>query len=312
MRRVEESALTETFQHPFAIEAVGLTKRYKDVAAVEALDLLIPHGSVFGFIGPNGAGKSTTIRLLMGLTQPTKGKAAVLGAEARRGRHPTKGRVGYVPESPSVYRWMRVEEAIGFCRSFYDRWDDKLCQGLRQTFDLDGRRKVGELSKGMLAKLGLLLALSHRPELLILDEPTAGLDPLVREEFLDGILTGTRSRSQTVFFSSHTLDDVERLADTVGILSEGRLLMEGPTDRLVASTKRVRAVLGEGAEPQAPPPGTLWQQVEAPVWELTVQGFSDTTVPFLMAKNTLERVEVLDLTLEDIFKDLIKGQRTPA
>lgn len=296
----------------FAIEAEGLTKSFRGFVAVDGLTLRVPRGSVFGFLGPNGAGKSTTIRMLMGLTKPTGGRAFLLGSEVRGKSHKAKARVGYVPESPSAYRWMRVREIIGFCRSFYDSWNDQLCEDLQNLFGLDGRKKVGTLSKGMLAKLGLLLAISHEPEVLILDEPTGGLDPLIREEFLDGVLEGICRKPQTILFSSHTLGDVQRLADSVGILHEGRLLVESPVPELLDSTKRLRAILRKEEEPRIPPPGTVWQKAEAREWNLTVNGYSEATMHFLRSRNAVEGVEVFDLTLEEIFKDFIKGQRRTA
>lgn len=304
--------MTSPAQPLFAIEAEGLTKRFGDTLAVDALDLRIPHGTVFGFLGPNGAGKSTTIRMLMGLTRPSTGRAAVLGEELVGGAHASRARVGYVPELPHVYRWMRVREAIGFCRSFYGTWNDDLCRELLSIFGLGEGKVVGTLSKGSLSKLGLLLAISHEPEVLILDEPTAGLDPLVREEFLDGVLAEICRRPQTVLFSSHTLGDVQRLADTVGILHEGRMLVTGATDDLLASTKRVRAVVPSGKPFRDPPPGTIWQEFNAREWKLTVHGFTLETLAYLGAQDAVQVVEVQDLTLEEIFKDYIKGRRARA
>jgi len=305
--------MSDSAQPLFAIEAEGLTKRFGDTLAVDALDLRIPHGTVFGFLGPNGAGKSTTIRMLMGLIRPSTGRALILGTEVVGRAHASKARVGYVPESPSIYRWMRVQEAIGFCRSFYDTWNDELCTELLSLFGLGEEKVVGTLSKGSLSKLGLLLAISHEPEVLILDEPTAGLDPLVREEFLDGVLAGICRRPQTVLFSSHTLGDVQRLADAVGIIHEGRMLVTGPTDHLLASTKRVRAILPDGAPPlKPPPPGTIWQEFHSREWRLTVHGFTLDTVAYLNAQDAVQQVEVRDLTLEEIFKDYVKGWRDSA
>ena len=304
--------MTQVSEPMFAIETVGMTKRFGTCTAVDELDLRIPRGTVFGLIGPNGAGKSTTIRMLMGLSRPTCGVVRVLGEHVIDCPTTRKARIGYVPETPSVYRWMKVDEAVRFCRSFYDTWNDELCSRLKTLFELNGEKVVGSLSKGSLAKLGLLLAISPEPEVLILDEPTAGLDPLVREEFLDGVLAEICRRPQTVFLSSHTLGDVQRLADSVGILHEGRLLVSSSTDQLLASTKRLRAVLRDGASPALAPPGTIWQGSEHREWSLTVHGFSESTIEFLRRDGSVEHVEVLDLNLEEIFKDFIKGRRLSA
>ena len=294
-----------------AIETAGLTKRYGDLVAVDGLDLAIPAGSVFGFIGPNGAGKSSTLRMLMGLTRRTSGEARVLGVDVGARDPALRRRLGYVPEVPTLYRWMRVREAIGFCRTLYGRWNDELCRDLVRRFDLDPGQKIGGLSRGMSAKLSLLLAIAHEPEVLILDEPTTGLDPMAREEFLDGVLHALCEGPRTVLFSSHVLSDVQRMADNVGILFQGRLLVDSPTDELMQNTRRLRVVLEGGVAPEAaltPPSGTIWQRFERREWLLTVHGFSSGTLEDVRRRFPVERLEVEALGLEDIFKDFIRGQ----
>ena len=158
-------------------------------------------------------------------------------------------------------------------------------------------------------KLALLLAVSHEPEVLLLDEPLSGLDPLAREEFLDGVLRSLCDRGQTVLISSHMLDDVRRLADTVGILYEGRLLLQGNLDALLASTKRVSATLREGFRPSQVPEGTIWQRVQGREWTLTLRDFTPERMQGLQAIDGVEQVRVVDLGLEELFKDFIRGQR---
>ena len=223
-----------------------------------------------------------------------------------------KQRVGYVPESHHIYRWMRVEQVIGFCRSLHDSWNDDTCRQMLDLFALEPRKKVKHLSKGMVVKLSLLLAVSHEPELLVLDEPMAGLDPIAREEFLDGVLRTICERQQTVLFSTHSLDDVQRLADTVGMLYEGRLLVHRRVDELLATTKRIRATLTNDKRPDTLPAGTVWQRVNGREWLLTVDGFSPEKVDQVRTQEGVEHVEVMDLGLEDLFKDFVKGQRASA
>jgi ABC-2 type transport system ATP-binding protein len=295
----------------FAIELAGVSKRYGAVTVVNDLSLRIPRGSTFGLIGPNGAGKSTTIKMLMGMLAPTAGQIHVLGIDVAVEPARMKQKVGYVPEIQNIYRWMTVGEVIGFARSFYESWNDDLCARLLDLFALESGKKVKHLSKGMAAKLSLLVALAHEPEVVILDEPMSGLDPLVREEFLDGVLRAVCERESTVLFSSHTLDDVQRLADTVGILYEGRLLVHRGVDELLASTKRIRAVLRDGCLPKREPVGTVWQRVQRREWLLTVSDFVPDVVPALRAENCVEHVEVEDLSLEELFKDYVRGRRVP-
>ena len=281
-----------------AIETAGLTKFFGDNIAVGNLCLKIPRGCTYGLLGPNGAGKSTTIRMLMGLLVPTAGEATVLGIPVRKNPLLVKQRVGYVPEMHYIYRWMRVREAVAFCRAWYPTWNDRLCQEMLERFALDPNQKVKNLSKGTLTKLALLLAVSHEPELLLLDEPLSGLDPLAREEFLDGVLRTICDRGQTVLISSHMLDDVRRLADTVGILYEGQLMVQGDIDAMLATTKRIRATLRDGCRPTQTPDGTIWQQVEGREWTVTVRDFSLAKAEQVQAFDGVEHVEVADLGLE--------------
>ncbi len=295
-----------------AIETVGLTKRFGRETAVRDLTMRIPAGSTFGFIGPNGAGKSTTIKMLMGVLRRSAGEARVLGIDPAVDHLSVKQRVGYVPEHQFIFRWMRAGEAVSFCRSLYPKWNDKLCNELTRLFGVDLNKKVKQMSKGTVVKLSLLLAMSHEPDVLILDEPMAGLDPMVREEFLDGILQTATEHERTVLFSSHTLSDVQRMADAVGIINEGRLLVHCEVDALLNSTKRIRAVLSDGCQPERPPENMIWQRVNRREWLLSVKDFSTETVEQLRADNRLEQVEVMDMGLEDIFKDFVRGWRTSA
>lgn len=320
-----------------AIELFGLTKRFGRTLAVDNLSLNIPRGSTFGLLGPNGAGKSTTIKMLMGMLSISAGEAQVLGIDVQADPVQVKQRVGYVPETHSIYRWMRVREVLGFCKSCFSAWNDKTCREMLDLFGLDPEKKVKHLSKGMLTKLSLLLAVSHEPEVLLLDEPLSGLDPIAREEFLDGVLRTICDRGQTVLISSHMLDDVRRLADTIGILNNGRLIVQGSVDELLTSTKRIRATLrdgfrpsptfagktGTGSEPagagagkkasgEVPVPvlsGVIWQKLEGREWTITVRDFSPEKVQQVRAIDGVERADVVDLGLEELFKDTIRGQR---
>ncbi len=297
---------------PFAIDLVGATKRFGRQTAVDNLTLQIPAGRTFGFIGPNAAGKTSTIRMLMGILPMTAGRARVLGIDPATDPVQLKRIVGYVPEQHFIYRTMRVRDVLGFCRPFYPTWNDRLCADLVSRFAIDLGKKVRHLSKGTLAKLALVLALAHEPEVLILDEPMLGLDPLARDEFLDGVVRSLCDRPRTVLFSSHMLSDVQRMADMIGIIHEGRLLVSCTTDELLRETKRIRAVLRDGCTPDRLPEGTLWQRFERREWLLTVRGFSPATVEHLRGAYPVENIEVQDLGLEEIFKDYIRGRKGPA
>lgn len=290
-----------------ALAVEGLTKRYASAVAVDNLRLTVPRGKVLGLLGPNGAGKSTTLRMIMGLLRPTAGTVRVLGLDPFQTPSQVRQQIGYVPETPQIYRWMTVGEVLRFCRALYAGWNNQQAALFLDTFQLPTNRKVRQLSKGMLAKLSLVIALAHEPQLLILDEPLSGLDPLARDEFLDGVLQGICGGERTVIFSSHQLDEVNRLSDTVAVLYAGRLLTHCALDEL-RSAKRVRAVLQEGRLPVELPREAVWQKVNRREWSLTMHPFSAEVLARLQATNPILRVDVGDLSLEDIFKDLIRGQ----
>ncbi|MBN2562471.1 MAG: ABC transporter ATP-binding protein [Phycisphaerae bacterium] len=295
--------------HADAIAIHGLVKEYGNDNGVHGLDLTVPRGSSFGLLGPNGAGKSTTIKMLMGLVPPTAGDAVVLGHSITKEGDQIRSRVGYVPERHHMYPWMTVGEVIWFTRSFYETWDHDLCEELLRHYGLDPGKKIKELSHGMVTKLALILALSHDPDLLLLDEPTTGLDPLIREEFLDGINHMLRQRPRTVLLSSHIMSDIERVADTIAIINKGRLLVCVGRDELLKSTKRLDVSLNEGHRAVVAPKGTIWEEKKDGRWSLTVHGFSSATVESVRGENDVQRCEVSDMCIEDIFKDFIKGAR---
>jgi ABC-2 type transport system ATP-binding protein len=247
--------------------------------------------------------------MLMGMLSITAGEARVLGIDVQSDPVEVKQRVGHVPEMHHIYRWMRVREVLGFCKSCFRSWNDETCRELIELFGLDLEKKVKHLSKGMLVKLALLVAVAHEPAVLLLDEPLSGLDPIAREEFLDGVLRTICDRGQTVLISSHMLDDVRRLADTVGILHDGQLLLHGNLDALLTSTKRISATLRDGIRPSKVPEGTIWQRIQGREWTITVRDFSPEKVQQVQAIDGVEHVSVTDLGLEELFKDFIRGQR---
>jgi ABC-2 type transport system ATP-binding protein len=230
------------------IETQGLTRRFGRHEALHGLDLAVPQGSVCALLGPNGAGKSTTIKLLMNLLRPTEGSARVLGVDSRRLGEREKAQIGYVSENQQLPQWMTVRQFIGYCRPFYPTWDPALERELTAQFALPEDRKLGNLSRGMLMKAALLSALAYRPKLLVLDEPFSGLDPMVRDEFIRGVLEASAAGEWTVLVSSHDIEEVERLCDRVVLLDAGRKRLDETTEGLQARFRRVE-VMGapEGA-----------------------------------------------------------------
>jgi ABC-2 type transport system ATP-binding protein len=230
-----------------AIEARGLDKKFKGQAALAGLNLEVPTGSIYGFLGRNGAGKTTTIKLLMGFLKLDGGDARVLGLpvgdlsaglEIRR-------RVGLVTEEKDLYPYMTVAQMIRFTRSFFPKWRDDLERRYLTLFDLEPHRKVADLSKGMRSKLMLLLGISHGAELLILDEPTEGMDAVTVEDLLRELVAISSAEGTTIFFSSHQLEEVEQVADHVCIIDRGAAMITGVLDDLKADYQRLRIVFAE-------------------------------------------------------------------
>jgi ABC-2 type transport system ATP-binding protein len=240
------------------IETHNLTRRFGHTEAVHALNLAVPAGSVFALLGPNGAGKTTTIKLLMNLLRPTAGLARVLGVEARRLGERELAQIGYVSENQELPLWMTVRQLLDYCRPFYPTWDAALEKNLLGQFELPEDRKLKHLSRGMLMKVALLSSLAYRPKLLVLDEPFSGLDPLVRAEFIRGVLEVSAAGDWTVLVSSHDIDEVERLCDHVALLDGGRLQLSEPAEALQARFRCVEVTLRGGeARLDAVPPGWL-------------------------------------------------------
>jgi ABC-2 type transport system ATP-binding protein len=205
-------------QRPPVIEAHGLTRYFGRKCAVNGVSFRVPRGSVFAFIGRNGAGKTTTIRMILGLLEPTRGSSAILGHDSARLPPTVRGRIGYMAEGHPVYAWMRVGQYGRFQSGFYPHWNQEIFATVIDHFAIDPHTKAGHLSHGQRAGLHLAMTLAIEPEVLMLDDPATGLDPAARRSLLEAMVYFTRSRERTIFFSSHLLDDVERVADHVAIL----------------------------------------------------------------------------------------------
>jgi ABC-2 type transport system ATP-binding protein len=289
----------------FAIETQNLTKIYsRHKEAVKDVSLEVPQGSVYVFLGRNGAGKTTTIRMLLGLLQKSSGKIQVLGLDPGKDPVSIKKRVGYVAENQKMYDWMTIGEIMNFAQFFYQTWDEKLADRLLNQFELSKKMKLKNLSRGMYGKVALLLALSHQPELLILDDPTSGLDSVVRREFLQGVIEVIYQQARTVFFSTHIVTEAERIADWVGILEDGKLLLSKPLEELKSSVKRIRLIF-EGKVPEdISLAGLVKKEVTGHEVLLTVKNYNPEmaqSVAEFKAKTT----EVLRLSLEEIFVSLV-------
>jgi ABC-2 type transport system ATP-binding protein len=278
------------------LEVRGLRRHFGKVPAVDGIDLTVEEGQIYGFLGVNGAGKTTTIRLLLGIIAAEAGTISVLGETTRRTSVAQKRRIGYVSQEQNFYPWMTGQALGKFVGAFYPTWDAAEFKRLLAVLEVPEDRRVSQLSGGMRAKLALALALAPRPAVLILDEPTAGLDPLARREFMQLIVAQARQHRRTTFFSSHLIDEVERCADCVGIIHDGRMRFEGSLDNLRTTVRRVRVSGGV----EFAPPAEFERWHEEPLdgthlWVLRApeEAWNALALP--------EGVSVEQLSLEDAF-----------
>lgn len=210
------------------IQLSNLCRRFGRKLALDDVTLSLPRGVVYGLVGANGAGKTTLIRHILGLLRAERGTVRVFGLDPVAEPVAVLGRIGYLSEENDLPTWMRVGELIRYTRAFYAAWDDDYAEELRRAFGLDPSARIRDLSRGQKARAGLVAALAHRPDLLVLDEPSSGLDPIVRRDILGAVLRTVAHEGRTVLFSSHLLDEVEEVADHVIMISEGRILLSAP------------------------------------------------------------------------------------
>jgi len=291
-----------------AIEIERLHYRVGNAFEIKELDLHVPTGSIYGFLGPNGSGKTTTIRLILGLLRPLSGRITVLGDPMPEQHARVLGRVGFVPEQPHLDATLTVRELIDFQAAFYARWDAERARELVKSFELDESRLFGRLSKGQKAKLMILLALAQGGDLLVLDEPTDGLDPVVRRDILSALLTYVSERGATIFISSHLVHELERVCDWVAVMDDGRLITESPMEKLKHGTKRL-VISGVPADIGTPPFRMLSREASNGAGENWVVGDWEPGMTSYIESLGASVRDVVDLDLEDGFVELLRSFR---
>jgi ABC-2 type transport system ATP-binding protein len=217
------------------VSVTGVTRRFGAKTALDDVTLTVPRGTVYGLVGANGAGKTTLIKHVLGLLRAERGSVRVFGLDPVADPVGVLSRIGYLSEENDLPAWMRVDELLRYSRAFYAGWDDAYAEELRRTFTLDPKARVKNLSKGQKARAGLLVALAYRPELLVLDEPSSGLDPIVRRDILSAVIRTIADEGRTVLFSSHLLEEVERVADHVTMINQGRIVFSAPLETIKES-----------------------------------------------------------------------------
>lgn len=306
-----------------AIEAAGLTKTFGQKRALDAVDLFVEEGSIFGFLGPNGAGKTTMLRLLSGLATPTSGSLHVLGHAVASADNSARAKVGFLPDVPAFYNWMTASETMRFAGKLYGMTGTQLDERVDLLLDVAGLgqvgTKIGDYSRGMRQRLGVAQALINAPQLLLLDEPTGALDPMGRKDVLE-LIASLRGRT-TVFFSTHILGDAERVCDSVAILDSGRVVAQAPIEELKErySKQKIVVEVTEGADLLAAAISQCgWaKSVTRGAHEVLEIAVSDLeaaqhAIPTIVSHQGtgLARLEVKEMDLEEVFVQLVGGDRS--
>lgn len=285
------------------IQIQQLQKSFKDKQVLQGVDLEVAPGTVLGLLGQNGSGKSTLIKCALGLLKPTGGTATICGENAWNLSNGTKARLGYVPQEVVSYPWMRVRQVIAYTAAFYPTWNHGLVKRLCTRWQLPLEDRVGPLSVGQLQTLGIALALGHEPDLLVLDEPVASLDPNARREFLRTLLEISDQSERTILFSTHITSDLERIAGRVAILRDGQIVFHGELDELKERVKRLRIAARHELPRSFAVPGALQCEVDGAAATVSVADFDEQLIDQMRATWDAD-VSVHDLNLEEIFVEM--------
>jgi len=291
-----------------ALRTHRLTKHYGNKRVVDSVNLHVEQGQVYGFLGRNGAGKSTTIKMLLGMVQPDYGEVELLGEKVSELNPKTRERIAYIAEGHPLYNWMTIGEAIRFTQAFYSHWNSTLVEQILDHFELSKKQKLRRLSNGQRAQVSLALAIAPDPELLILDDPTLGLDTVVRRDFLESLIQIIQRKGRTILFSSHVLGDVERVADRIGIMVNGVLRVDCPTDHFRESVKKLVLDFNGLAPEEVICPGMVNSWNLGSQLELVLVGYDESqqaAVESLEPRN----IQVIDLNLEEAFVEYTRGRK---
>lgn len=284
------------------LETKNLTKYYGKRLALDHLNLTIRQGSIYGLLGRNGAGKTTAIKLLLGLMKPTTGSGRILGCDCQELTPKIRQRIGYVTEGHRLFRWMKIGELGKFQRAFFDGdFDDRLFDDMLDYFELSKKQKIKHLSNGQRAQVSLALAIAPNPEILIMDDPTLGLDAAIRRQFLEGMIQLIQRQGKTILFSSHILSDVERVVDRVAVIDKGVLRADCSLEEFRAAVKKVKFRF-EGSLPEKIDiDGLLHKREDHTELELTLINTSDEKIRQWADENKAVDFEEVKMNLEDQF-----------
>lgn len=292
------------FPSPSSAEAVvavtNLSRRFGAKTALDDVSLYVPRGGVFGLVGENGAGKTTLIKHMLGLLRAEAGTVRVFERDPVADPVEVLGRIGYLSEQPDLPGWMRVDELLRYTKAFYPKWDAAYADKMLSQFGLNPAQRINTLSKGQTAKAGLLVAQAHRPELLLLDEPSSGLDPMVRRDILEAVIRTVADEGRTVFFSSHLLEEIERVSDHIAMLHRGKLVLCGTLDEVKAQHRRFTLHFQTAQEQPPVIAGAISVSGRGKEWSVMCNG-ARNELPGIAAKLGARIVEEHAPSLNEIF-----------
>jgi ABC-2 type transport system ATP-binding protein len=286
-----------------ALNFTGIHKRFGNKLVLKGIDLSIPHGTILGLVGKNGAGKSTLIKCLLGLLKPDAGNSTILGESSWNLSADTKQRIGYVQQTMTGFRWMRAETFLEYTGAFYSVWNKEKVKALLSEWDLDPWAKISSLSEGERQKLSIIQALGHEPDLFILDEPVASLDPLARRKFIKHLIDLNINENRTMLFSTHITSDLERVAGDIAILKDGVIAYQGDLASLQDRVRRLHIQSSRELPTPLPIPNMLHSVVEKTNASVTVDGLADEEIAGIQHLLSAS-ISVEQLNLEEIFLEV--------
>ncbi|NTS75741.1 ABC transporter ATP-binding protein [Catenovulum sp. SM1970] len=285
------------------IELKGASKRFADKTVLHNIDLNLPKGRVIGLLGPNGAGKTTLMQVMLGMLNLDSGESKLFSQNSWQLDAMAKAKIGYVPQQPAFFEWMSIEQSIQYQKSFYPSWDHNRVEALLDMWQLNGKEKIKNISLGQKQRLAIVHALAHQPELLILDEPVASLDPLARREFIQELIKLNLAQETTILFSTHIVSDLERVASDVVIINQGQLKYSGALDVLKEQVKKITIKASEQMPETSPFSSTLSYKAQGVFANAVVQGAADLELDKIKAQFNAE-LHAQDLDLEQIYMEI--------
>lgn len=283
-----------------AVEITGVSRSFGRKVALDNVSLSVPQGCVMGLVGENGAGKTTLLKHVLGLFRPRTGTVSVFDQDPVADPESVLGKIGYLSEARDLPDWMKVGELMSYTKAFFPSWDDAFAEELRQMFELSLDQKVKTLSRGQRARAGLIAAIAHRPQLLVLDEPSSGLDPVVRRDILSAIIRTVADEGRTVLFSSHLLDEVQRVSDHVAMLHLGRMLLTSPMDEILSTHHRLTVRFSRPLESPLKIKAALRCEGEGREWTVLCNG-ERASIEAQVSQLDGEIVDHASPTLDEIF-----------